>query len=267
MWRLLVWFKEQRRQPALKKQNSNPYSKQWKRQQYKDYMQIVAALDGISNQLNATNQRSDSNERKKRFREWLTIWLVFGTLLASFAADVVFYRQMSEMRNARDDGQYALIQSQRAWMSFASLTADIFLDPGRVPMGAQAVFEFRNDGNTPAFHVSCHTGKGHTIAELEAQSKTSAVQQVSIGPHEPLKCIYIPIDLQEVIDAWERKVPLFVMSRIEYNDAFPNTPRRFIEVCSPVEVVSDPTKPQEATHSKILIFIGAVHGPPCNDAN
>ena len=93
---------EQGGDPAKPKHDRTAGSKQRKREQHEENMEIVAALNRVADELMAAEKQNSTSEKNRKSREYLTIWLVFLTVLLTFAADVIFYFTMAEAKHAAD---------------------------------------------------------------------------------------------------------------------------------------------------------------------
>ena len=70
----------------------------WERHQDQKRMEIVVAVNRVADELAATEKQEKSSEKKKGQREWLTIFLIFATVLATGLGDYIFYRTMEDAR-------------------------------------------------------------------------------------------------------------------------------------------------------------------------
>jgi len=71
---------------------------QRERQEHKDHVEIVRAIDRIPDQLAANEKEQDSGDKKRRFREWLTISLILVTAVVAGVGDGIFYSTMVDDR-------------------------------------------------------------------------------------------------------------------------------------------------------------------------
>lgn len=75
------------------------------RQKHEDNAKIISALNRVADQLVATERQESRVERLKAIREYLTIFLVFATVLAAGIGDCFFYGQLREMQSSGADSQ------------------------------------------------------------------------------------------------------------------------------------------------------------------
>jgi hypothetical protein len=112
----------------------------------KDHQEYIAAISRISDQLATDEQEQSTADKKRRNREWLTIVLLFGTVIAAAIGDRIFYSTMRDSRHTFELGS-------RAWISpvAAKLLAPI-------AQGQPVKFGVRYDnvGRLPAFDVRVH---------------------------------------------------------------------------------------------------------------
>ncbi len=80
-------------------------SKERKRQQHEDNVQIVTALNRVADELVATEKQSKSAENSKAKREYLTIALVFATVVATIFAALEAHRLADLTRDALRDAR------------------------------------------------------------------------------------------------------------------------------------------------------------------
>jgi hypothetical protein len=76
-------FKQKRRYLTYIEQPQHSGREDRERQQHEDQIQIVRALNRLGDQLATDEQEEARDHRKKAFREWATIILVFATVVAA----------------------------------------------------------------------------------------------------------------------------------------------------------------------------------------
>jgi hypothetical protein len=74
--------------------------KNYGREQHKERTDVAAAINAVKNQLAAGEQEQNAADKKRRFREWLTIFLLIGTVVAAGLGDAIFYFTMMDTRLA-----------------------------------------------------------------------------------------------------------------------------------------------------------------------
>jgi hypothetical protein len=149
------------------------------RQRHQDGVLIAGALNRVADQLVTDEREDEGRDSRKAFREYLTIALVFGTVVAAGIGDVFFYGQMSEMQKAygpiadqanaakraadaatkqseiatrqAENSDKALFQSQRAWVgpSNASFSAE-----PKTEEPIEVAIQYQNSGREPALNFS-----------------------------------------------------------------------------------------------------------------
>lgn len=92
--------KEAGRGISAVEQEARAKSKNEERAEHIKRANITAAIYAVQNQLATNEDEQNATEKKRRFREWLTIALLIGTVLAAGWGDVIFYRTMMDARDA-----------------------------------------------------------------------------------------------------------------------------------------------------------------------
>lgn len=98
-------LRNRRSDSADPQQQQNAHREERERQKHEDNMQIVSALNRVADELMTTEKQEKSYERGKAYREYLTIFLVFGTVMAAGIGDVFFAGQLREMQKSTADTQ------------------------------------------------------------------------------------------------------------------------------------------------------------------
>lgn len=122
------------------------------RNQDKDYVEIVAALDRISHQYEGAAQENKATEFWKEIREWMTVIIVFITACAILAQWYVMQRQTDLMQGQLNE----MTLEQRPWIRVKPVISGPFEFQGtwgETPIAAPVRFFLKNVGHSPAFNV------------------------------------------------------------------------------------------------------------------
>src|ERR1700676_4246918 len=95
-----TWGEEKRRNLAYIQKRGDTERKQRERQQHENQIEIIRALDRISDQLSTDEQQEQRDHKMKAIREWATIILIFATVVTAGIGDVIFYQTMTDSRTA-----------------------------------------------------------------------------------------------------------------------------------------------------------------------
>jgi hypothetical protein len=119
------------------------------REQHKTYRDIIAALNSIRDQLSTNDQQDHSDDNGKRFREFLTIILLIGTVLAAGWGDVIFYRTLVETAQST-------VEVNRAWLN------PVFMEMAPIVPNAPIRFaiSYENSGHSPATNLRWNFAPG-----------------------------------------------------------------------------------------------------------
>jgi hypothetical protein len=149
------WIEEKRRKSAYVKQRKDPDHKQRERQNHQNNVEIILALDRISDQLATDEQQDQSDYRKRGQREITTIVLIAFTFAAALGGDVIFYLTMKDAEiaatNAHTDSQQTIITNARAWLA----PKYVVLEELPLKLGELIHFEivYQNLGKEPAIDM------------------------------------------------------------------------------------------------------------------
>jgi hypothetical protein len=153
-------IKKQRRDPAYIQKRQDSERKKRERQQYEAQIEIIGALNRISDQLAADEEAEKRDHRKQGCRDWATILLIFATVIVAGTGDVFFYGQLNEMAkayipiktqaDAAKEAADATLNAQRAWVGPMNASLD------SKPTESQTIkitVEYTNSGKEPAIEV------------------------------------------------------------------------------------------------------------------
>lgn len=145
---------------------------------------ITSAIDGVADQLSSNEKAQDDSDRKRRFRENITLWLIGFTFAAAFGGDVIFWRTMMDGRDAErpyvwlsnEQGRTAIGSEDGKWLNWLPLYKGSKL--GRVSWQ----YYFSNFGKALALHT--HISPDITISDGFAESGT-LIDEPSSRPMPP----------------------------------------------------------------------------------
>lgn len=114
-----------------------------KREEHLGYTNIVGSINAVTNQLAANEEAQDESERKRGFREKVTIVLVLLAFVAAAIGDIIFYCTMKDAQQANWPYVWLIPgDSVFRWKPTG--------EPGK---GVVAItFQYRNYGKTVAAH-------------------------------------------------------------------------------------------------------------------
>ncbi|HUC60514.1 MAG TPA: hypothetical protein VMF53_01010 [Alphaproteobacteria bacterium] len=172
-------LKEQWRHPAHIQKQKNAERKERERQQHNDHIQIVTALNRISDQLAADEQQESRDHRKRACREWMTIILIFATVTTAGIGDWIFYLTMRDARiasaNQHSDSTSVMIADSRAWVGPVDSN---FRSPPVKDQEIIGIILYHNTGREPgqnsAHDVVAYIG---SVADDNSGKLTSKINQ------------------------------------------------------------------------------------------
>jgi len=220
-------------------------------------------------QWNAQHEKPDRINNAK-IACWTQVTGI-GTVLAAFVAlvaAIIFACQLSAMKAANQEATQSFIDGNRAYVflkqNYSHTTADaktfiiseIAIDP-----------TFENTGKTPAFRTACWDGIGPGDPDGVSLKGIKSDTLLDIGPNQHGDCIPIKIDASTLAGIFTNKVKRFFWMRVEYDDAFVNTPRHHTELCERIEVTQDPRDPIDPHLGPPEILHYSAASQKCNSAN
>lgn len=116
-----------------------------KRDEHGQSADITALIDAQSRQSEADREERRRQDRRKSFREWATIILLFLAIGATVIQAIIFHRQLDEMRKAYEpisqqasaaSGQLTVMQGQLREMHHAGAQTDKLIDANAKLAGA-----------------------------------------------------------------------------------------------------------------------------------
>lgn len=174
--------KQERGNPRYIQKRNDAERKERERQQHEDNITFVRSLNAISDQLAADEKEEEGRDYKKAFRDFLTIILIFGTVVAAGIGDCVFYDTMQDARTAATNQNTAMIAQQhimqrqldqmaldeRAWIAVdvGAVVSDFVysaVDPNSGGATAEIEITLTNTGKTPASFAKVSSDFGNAM--------------------------------------------------------------------------------------------------------
>lgn len=133
----------------------------------------------------------------------------------------------------------------RAYVFLSGSTINRFMRSEREVAGYDLAFDFQNTGQTPAYRVTGYLNHaffpGPPPKDFDyPDSNTGDVSLSTLGPGQKSQ-LSRQIAVEEFGDL--KRPRLFVWGWMEYDDAFPDTPRHRSEICFEIEILGDPRNP------------------------
>ncbi|HWY62738.1 MAG TPA: hypothetical protein VNW15_12630 [Rhizomicrobium sp.] len=226
-------------------------------------------IHSIASALNAANQKKPSatdEDRAKRYlqsQEDMAKWagrmfsVGIGEILITLAGVILVWRTLFHTRRTATAAENTVTQTDIHAQQ--ELRAYVFMDNNRMdwlhhPANPANITAYRlslvwkNSGQTPAKRVrtwiSTKTFPVGTTPESLNFSDLGEYSGVS-GPMGPGELIHgrIELPIADVLAAWNRAQDLYYWAWIEYDDAFSGTKRHRTEICSLLNINSNPTTP------------------------
>jgi hypothetical protein len=241
---------------------------------------VIAAL-ALINAPSRNADQSDGPQPETRlegppqkagpFRDPIT-WATIASAIATAALVLTSILQWNALQGqlrtaiqANNDNRNALIQSQRAWLLAATIPVNFKFDTSNRLSEVYITPTFEKNGNSPAFRATCSDVMQPTDVGI-GQNRGEPSAYRDIGPRQPMICESITLSAAQANDLWNKRFPLFVWARVEYHDAFDDTPPRHTDICGEITVIDDPTRVFVPGSQINLITIKG--GPShCNSAN
>lgn len=140
------------------------------RQEHKDRVEIIRALDSVTHQLKAGQKLADRSDRKRGQRECLTIVFLFLTVIFTAGSVVIFYCTMMDARDVQRP--YLASQSPLGVPEFVPTKKNL----GKV----RWTFSFNNYGKSAAYNMTpryfMRFGASNEFVEIHPPGKLTPVR-------------------------------------------------------------------------------------------
>lgn len=198
---------------------------------------------------------------------WLTAWGTWGAVIAALIAAGIFWRQLDTMQHDSVDSAAAFLEGNRAYIIRSDKTeVTIVRDAKNVPSQLVINPKFLNTGKTPAFRVACNSGLSYTETGLGIAEKNSGEDYV--GPEQLAGCKMLIISASDMVASYKHEKTVYYWMRVDYFDAFKDTPPRHTAMCGAIRVNIDPTKPIDPAGINSAMYTIETGSPrSCNSAS
>ncbi|MFH0344874.1 MAG: hypothetical protein ACHBNF_22735 [Chromatiales bacterium] len=268
-----VFAAEQSQQPppapseTIQQPNTNPEQNG----KSTNYNQNDSALILTTKKLippNTANQQAAENpEHQENYAsaEW---WLVYLTAaLCTVTAGLAIFTAFlwgATKKIVKSSEQIAR-QQMRAFVFAKGFNSAIDSSDGKKIRNYLFSATYENVGITPGTDarywikkIKVATGNKEEVPKFIADDVTSATV---MGPRSMAETGFLLIPLQEMIEIWERKINVFIWSRVEYRDIFDSSVLHHHEQCARIELIHEPSTLPPSNHSAYVRF------PVCGPQN
>lgn len=176
-----------RKEPPYIRNKKETSKKRRELQQTENQIQVISSLNRITHEQNAAREQAKSQEKKKSFRDWITVIALFSAAVAAIVAVIVAHldtnraifdagvaanvqhedtmKALGEARRSADASEKTLNQTQANFRDqqrpYIWLT-NVPIGPGMWPPGPRRTvqvlwsWQYTNYGKSPALHVAMH---------------------------------------------------------------------------------------------------------------